>query len=71
MQLLVGEHNGREARYFMMTDVVGTPQLSGPELVDHCPDNSFEFVWAAKDDLEPLGLHPEHLRADLPRLLGL
>lgn len=69
-QLLAGEHNGREARYFMMTDVVGTPQLSGPELDDHCPDNSFEFLWAAKEDLESLGLHPEHLRTDLPRLLG-
>ena len=70
-QLLVGEHDGREARYFMMTDVAGTPELSGPELEDHCPDNSFEFLWASTDDLEPLGLHPEHLRADLPRLLGL
>lgn len=70
-QLLVGEHNGREARYFMMTDVTGTPKLSGPELEDHCTDNSFEFLWATKDDLEPLGLDPEHLRADLPRLLGI
>jgi len=70
-QLLVGEHNGRETRYFLMTDVVGTPQLSGPELDDHCPDNSFEFLWAAMDDLESLGMHPEHLRVDLPRLLGL
>ena len=42
-QLLVGEHNGREARYFVMTDVAGTPELSGPELEHHCPDNSFEF----------------------------
>ena len=70
-QLLVGKHSGREARYFMMTNVAGTPELSGPELDDHCPDNSFEFLWATKDDLEVLGLHPEHLRDDLPRLLGL
>ena len=70
-QLLVGEHNGREARYFIMTDVTGTPRLSGPELADHHEDNSFEFLWATKDDFESLGLHPEHLRADLPRLLGL
>ena len=26
-QLLAGEHNGREARYFLMTDVKGTPRL--------------------------------------------
>ena len=70
-QLLLGEHNGREARYFLMTDVTGTPNLSGPELEEHCPDNSFELLWASKDDLEPLGLHPEHLRVDLPRALGL
>jgi len=70
-QVLASEHNGREARYFLMTDVTGTPQLSGPELEAHCPENSFEFVWASMDDLEPLGLQPEHLRADLPRLLGL
>jgi ADP-ribose pyrophosphatase YjhB (NUDIX family) len=62
-QLLVGEHNGREARYFMMTNVAGTTELSGPELEDHCPDNSFEFLWASKDDFEPLGLHPEPISA--------
>lgn len=27
------------ARYFEMTGVVGTPELSGPELEDHGPDN--------------------------------
>jgi 8-oxo-dGTP diphosphatase len=70
-QLLVGEHNGREARYFLMTDVTGTPQLSGPELEDHCPENSFELIWAAGDDLGQLGLHPAHLRADLRLLLGI
>lgn len=69
-QVLVGEHNGRDARYFLMTDVTGTPILSGPELEDHSPENRFELLWAASDDFEQLGLHPEHLRADLPRLLG-
>ena len=70
-QLLVSEHNGREARYFLMTNVTGTPRLSGPELKDHSPENSFELLWASSDDLEPLSLHPQHLRTDLPRLLGL
>ncbi len=70
-QLLAGEHNGREARYFLMADVEGTPRLSGPELEAHRPDNSFELMWAGPDDLHELGLHPEHLRTDLPRLLGL
>lgn len=69
--LLAGEHNGREARYFVMTDVEGTPQLSGPELEAHAPDNSFELMWAGASDLHALGLHPEHLRTDLPGLLGL
>jgi 8-oxo-dGTP diphosphatase len=69
--LLVGEHNGREARYFVMTDVEGTPQLSGPELEDHSPDNSFELLWADSQDFHRLGLFPEHLRRDLPTLLQL
>jgi 8-oxo-dGTP pyrophosphatase MutT (NUDIX family) len=70
-QLLAGEHNGREARYFLMADVVGEPRLSGPELQDHCADNSFEFMWASADEFEDLGLFPEHLRTDLPRLMAL
>jgi 8-oxo-dGTP diphosphatase len=70
-ELLVGDHNGREARYFVMADVHGTPELSGPELDDHGPDNSFELTWASAEDLHRLGLQPEHLRVDLPRLLHL
>jgi 8-oxo-dGTP pyrophosphatase MutT (NUDIX family) len=70
-QLLSCEHNGREARYFLMTDVEGTPRLSGPELEAHAPDNSFELMWAGAAELPELGLHPEHLRADLPLVLGL
>lgn len=70
-QLLAGEHNGREARYFLMADVEGTPRLSGPELEAHSPSNSFELMWAGKDDLRELGLHPTHLQTDLPLLLAL
>jgi len=70
-ELLVAEHNDREARYFVMTDVEGTPRLSGPELEAHGPDNSFELIWATAEDLHRLGLQPEHLRTDLPRLLRL
>ena len=70
-QLLAGEHNGREARYFLMTDVKGTPRLSGPELEAHGPDNSFELMWAGPEGLHELGLHPEHLRKDLALLLGM
>ena len=69
--LLAGEHNGREARYFVMADVAGTARLSGPELEAHAPDNSFELVWAAAPDLRRLALHPAHLQVDLPRLLDL
>jgi len=70
-ELLAAEHDGREARYFLMTEVVGTPELSGPELEEHGPDNSFELMWAGVDDFHRLGLQPEHLREDLPKLLGL
>ncbi len=70
--LLTDEHTpGREARYFVMADVVGDPVLGGPELEAHGPDNSFELLWVGSDRLEPLGLQPEPLRVDLPRLLDL
>jgi 8-oxo-dGTP pyrophosphatase MutT (NUDIX family) len=70
-QLLAGEHHGREARYFLMTGVRGTVRLSGPELEEHSPDNSFELLWAGAADFAGLGLFPDHLRTDLPRLLDL
>ena len=70
-QLLAGSHNGREARYFLMTDVRGTPELSGPELQEHCAENSFELRWAGADDFGGLGLFPDHLQTELPRLLAL
>lgn len=69
-QLLAGEHNGREARYFLMTDVEGTPRLSGPELEAHSPANSFELIWAGPDDFRELGLHPAHLQRDLSAFLA-
>jgi ADP-ribose pyrophosphatase YjhB (NUDIX family) len=65
-QLLAGEDNGREARYFLMTDVEGTPRLSGLELEAHAPDNSFELMWAIPEELDELGLHPEHLGGTWP-----
>ncbi len=39
-----GQHNGRPAWYFLMTDVNGTPLLSGPEAEAHRPDNSFKLL---------------------------
>ena len=69
-ELLVGEHNGREARYFLMADVEGSATMSGPELADAGPDNSYELRWAGADDLEALSLHPQHLCRDLPALLA-
>ncbi|MFE2431249.1 NUDIX domain-containing protein [Streptomyces sp. NPDC059373] len=52
--LWTGQHNGRPASYFLMTDVTGTPVLSGPEAHEHGPDNSFELMWAAADEFDPL-----------------
>lgn len=70
-RLLVAEHNGREARYFVMVDVEGTPTLSGPEQHVHCAENSVELIWAEVHDFDRLGLQPEHLCADLVELLDL
>ena len=69
-ELLAAEHNGREARYFLMTDVEGTPELSGPELAAHSPDNSFELRWVTADRFAELGLHPPDIRGPLAELLA-
>lgn len=70
-RLLTTEDDGREARYFLMTDVEGSPELSGPEREACGPGDRYELTWAAAADLGRLGLQPAHLRDDLPRLLGL
>ena len=67
--LWTGQHNGRPASYFLVADVRGTPVLSGPEALDHGPDNSFELRWASPDDLDALHLYPPGIRRQLTRLL--
>jgi ADP-ribose pyrophosphatase YjhB (NUDIX family) len=69
--LLTGRHHEREARYFLMADVTGTPRMSGPELADQGPQNSYELLWATRDELPALGLFPPHLQTDLPAALSL
>ncbi len=54
-----------------MAEVEGTPRLSGPELEAHAPNNSLELMWAGLEEFNELGLHPEHLRTDLPLILAL
>lgn len=65
-----GMHNDRPATYFLMTDVTGTPALSGPEALAYGPDNIYELVWASAGDFEGLNLHPADVREPLTRLLG-
>lgn len=69
--LWTGHHNGRPASYFLMTDVTGTPLLSGPEAEAHTPTNSFELLWAAPDDFNALGLYPADVSPHLARLLSV
>jgi 8-oxo-dGTP pyrophosphatase MutT (NUDIX family) len=66
--LWTGEHNGRPASYFLVTDVRGVPVLSGQEALDHSPRNSFELRWAGRGDLDALGLYPQGIR---PLVAGL
>ncbi|WP_250033317.1 bifunctional NUDIX hydrolase family protein/GNAT family N-acetyltransferase [Paractinoplanes maris] len=68
-RLWTGRHNGRPATYFLMTDVVGTPVLSGPEAEENGPDNSFELRWATAGEFEALNLHPAEIRPPLADLL--
>jgi 8-oxo-dGTP pyrophosphatase MutT (NUDIX family) len=67
--LWTGRHNGRPASYFLVADVVGSPVLSGPEALDHGPDNCFELRWADPDDLNALNLHPSGILQQLTQLL--
>jgi hypothetical protein len=67
--LWTGTHNRRPAYYFLMTDVDGTAQLSGPEAAEHSEHNSFELVWSSPADLGRLGLHPPELQAQLTDLI--
>ena len=68
-QLWTGRHNGRPALYYLMSDVVGVPVLSGPEAAENGPDNSFELMWATADQFEALNLHPADIRTPLAELL--
>jgi hypothetical protein len=52
-----------------MTDVAGTPELSGPELLDHSARNSFELRWAAPGDFDALNLRPPEIRPLVAALL--
>ena len=68
--LWTGRPTGRPASYFLMTDVTGTPVLSGEEADANGPDDSFELMWATAEDFTPLNLHPADIRGPLTRLLG-
>jgi len=67
--LWTGYHGERPASYFLMTDLVGTPVLSGEEAEANAPDNHHELVWATAGEFEALNLRPDEVRAPLARLL--
>jgi ADP-ribose pyrophosphatase YjhB (NUDIX family) len=67
--LWTGKHNGRPASYFLVTDVAGTPVLSGPEAEAHGPKDSFELLWAEADEFDELGLYPADVRVPLREVL--
>jgi 8-oxo-dGTP pyrophosphatase MutT (NUDIX family) len=62
--------DGREATYFLMTEVRGAPVLSGDEASEHSPDNSFVLSWASADDLDRIRLQPAQIRDPLAKVLG-
>jgi len=64
-----GVHNDRPASYFLMTDVTGTPSLSGPEAAANGPGNTYELMWAEAGDFEAVNLYPADIREPLARLL--
>jgi len=69
-EVFANSHLGRPAHYFVMGDVSGSAELSGPELADNRPDNSFELRWATATELGGLNLRPAEIRPLLATLLA-
>jgi ADP-ribose pyrophosphatase YjhB (NUDIX family) len=67
--LWTGSHNGRPAYYFLMRNVEGVAELSGPEAEAHSAENHFELCWAEPGDLGLLGIYPADVQARLSALL--
>ncbi|MFB6723413.1 NUDIX hydrolase [Kribbella sp. NPDC056345] len=67
--LWTGKHNGRPASYFLMTEVAGTPALSGDEAESQTPNNISELLWADPTEFDSLGLYPADIRSPLAALL--
>ena len=68
--LWTGEHNKRPAYYYLMRDVRGTVQLSGPEAEADHPDNRFELLWMEPSTLSSVGIHPPEVESRLSELIG-
>ncbi len=68
--LWTGKHNGRPASYYLMTNVTGTPLISGDEAEAQSPDNISELVWVEADEFDELGLYPADIRSPMAELLS-
>jgi len=68
--LHTGLHRDREASYFVMAGVAGTPVLGGEEVGENSPDNSFTLAWATPDEFTAINLFPADLHAVLTVLLN-
>ena len=68
--LWVGEHNSRPAYYFLVSNVEGTPELSGDEAAEHCAENSFELRWANLREMQELNIYPADVLGRLAELVG-
>lgn len=64
------EHDDRAAWYFLMTDVRGTPQLSGMEAIHAGASNDYRLDWVGVETLKSIGLQPAGIRDRLAWLLA-
>jgi len=67
--LWTSTHNGREASYFFMEGVTGVAELSGDEVRENCPTNSFQLLWSTAADLDKLALYPTEVKDKLRELV--
>ena len=62
-------NHGRMEYYFLVLDTTGPVRLDSSERTRHAPDNCYDLVWIAENDLETHTLLPHAARAVCQSLL--
>jgi 8-oxo-dGTP diphosphatase len=61
-RVLLLPNQGRQEYYFDAVTVTGDPILGGPEAVRNSPENVYELVWVAIEEIANRAVRPHALR---------